>query len=182
MWCYRFNKYLPSWNQAILFAISIYFLKSDLLFLELLCAVSSTGNRNACKMQIEKVIQALYHFTRFPNALARTSPVLFLGLANSEGKIAQYKWGSPWLLTHLKSRAKNKMDAQLMLYHMILVPAADTRQLKTRLFSTAWVTVKTKALWVDKTKKNKMTSTVPLKKFYLICAGGSLGPLVGEEN
>lgn len=133
-------------------------------------------------MQIEKVIQALYHFTRFPNALARTSPVLFLGLANSEGKKAQYKWGTPWLLTHLKSRAKNKMDAQLMLYRMILVPAADTRQLKIRLFSTAWVTVKTKALWVDKTKKNKMTSTVPLKKFYLICAGGSLGPLVGEEN
>ena len=181
VWCYRFNKYLPNWNQAILFAISIYFLKSDLLFLELLCAVSSTGKWNACKMQIGKVIQALYHFTRFPNALAWTSPVLFLELANPEGKIAQYKWGSPWLLRHLKSRANNKVDAQLMLYHIILVPAADTRQLKIRLFSTAWITVKTKARWVDKTKK-KMTFTAPLKKFYLICAGGCLGPLVGEEN
>ena len=68
-----------------------------------------------------------------------------------------------------------------MLDHIILVPAADTRQLKIRLFSTAWITVKTKALWVDKTKK-KMTFTAPLKKFYLICAGGCLGPLVGEEN
>lgn len=74
------------------------------------------------------------------------------------------------------------MDTQLMLYRIILVPAADTRQLKIRLFSTAWIRVKTKALWVDKTKKNKMTLKAPLKKFYLICAGGSLGPLVGEEN
>ena len=74
------------------------------------------------------------------------------------------------------------MDAQLMLYHIILVPDTDTRQLKIRLFSTAWITVKTKALWLDQTKKNKMTLTVTLKKFYLICAGGSLGPFVEEEN
>lgn len=107
---------------------------------------------------------------------------MFPGLANPEGKIAQYKWGSPWLLRHLKSRVNNKMDTQLMLYHIILVPAADTRQLKIRLFSIAWITVKTKALWLDKTKKNKMTLTAPLKKFYLICAGGCLRPLVGEEN